>query len=236
MRPFSRFFEPLVQRLRCFCAVRSRDSAGNSGRGRATCDHFRPLKKLNVLVLMSTDSAKFCAEPTTRKGCSTWNDIDQQRTHNAAKFQQRVPLPTIARQPRRLNAEYGAHLSLAQRVQQAFEARAACSVSRNSEIVINHIDILPAQRARTLHQTILAAFTFQVVFHLIGSGLTDVHTGSPGQMIRSDPIHRRPPRGSTWLAPASTAPIPGAAALARSRAVVRGHERLELLRTVVVGV
>src|SRR4029077_4992731 len=43
-------------------------SAGNSGRGRATCDHFRPLKKLNVLVLMSTDSAKFCAEPTTRKG------------------------------------------------------------------------------------------------------------------------------------------------------------------------
>src|SRR5438552_1117443 len=47
---------------------------GNSGRGSATCDHCRPLKKLNVLVLMSTDSAKFCAEPTTRKGCSTWND------------------------------------------------------------------------------------------------------------------------------------------------------------------
>src|SRR5947207_6770615 len=74
MRPFSRFFEPLVQRLRCFCAVRSPDSAGISGRGSATCDHCRPLKKLNVLVLMSTDSAKFCAEPTTRKGCSTWND------------------------------------------------------------------------------------------------------------------------------------------------------------------
>ena len=161
--------------------------------------------------------------------------VDQQCTDDAAKFQQGMPVPTIARQPRRLNAEHGADLPIAQRAQQAFKAGAPCSASRDSEIVVDYVDVLPAQRARTIDQSVLAALTFEVVLHLTRSGLTDVHTGPPGQMISGDLVHRRPPRGSSWPAPASTAPALGVAALALPVGVVR-WERRELLRTVFVGV
>src|SRR5260370_28331559 len=76
--------------------------------------------------------------------------VDQQRTDDAAKFQQGMPVPAIARQPRRLNAEHGADLPIAQRAQQTFKARAVCSASRDSEIVIDYVDSLPTQRARTI--------------------------------------------------------------------------------------
>src|SRR6266550_8103273 len=161
--------------------------------------------------------------------------VDQQRTDDTAKFQQGMPVPPIARQSRRLNAEHGADLPIAQRAQQAFKAGAACSASRDSEIVIDYVDFLPAQRACTIDQAILTTLTFKVVLHLTRRGLTDVHTGPPGQMISGDLIHRRPPCGSSSPAPASTAPAPGVAALARPMGVVQREPR-ELLRTVVVGV
>ena len=50
--------------------------------------------------------------------------VDQQCADYAAKLQQGMPVPAIARQPRRLNAEDGAHLPIAQRAQQAFKTRA----------------------------------------------------------------------------------------------------------------
>src|SRR5258708_16485089 len=161
--------------------------------------------------------------------------IDQQCTHDTAKVQQGMPFPTIACQPRRLNAEYGANLPIAEHAQQAFKSGAACSVPRNSEIVIDDIDVEPAQRPCTIGQAILPTFTFKVVFHLIRSGLTDVHTGPPSQMISGDLIHRRPPRGSSWPAPASTAPALGGVGLAPPKGVVRRGERRELRRTSVVG-
>src|SRR5439155_5044520 len=82
------------------------------------------------------------------------------------KFQQGMPVPPIARQSRRLNAEHGADLPIAQRAQQAFKAGATCSASRDSEIVIDYVDVLPAQRAHTIDQSVLAALTFKVVLHL----------------------------------------------------------------------
>ena len=100
---------------------------------------------------------------------------------------------------------------------------------RDPEIVIDNIDVEPAQRPCPIGQAILATFTFQVVFHLIRSGLTDVHTGPPSQMFRGDfIIHRRPPCGSSWPAPASTAPAPGGVGLAHPMGVVRRGERREL--------
>jgi len=53
--------------------------------------------------------------------------VDQQRTDDAAKLQQSMPVPAIARQPRRLNTEDGAHLPIAQRAQEAFKAMAESS-------------------------------------------------------------------------------------------------------------
>src|SRR5215472_14504744 len=49
--------------------------------------------------------------------------IDQKHTDNAAKFQQRMPLPAIARQSRCLDTKDSTHLPLAHRVQQSFKAR-----------------------------------------------------------------------------------------------------------------
>src|SRR5256885_6992345 len=89
--------------------------------------------------------------------------------------------------------------------------------------------------ARTIDQAILAALTLKVVLHLTKRGLTDVHTGPPGQMISGDLIHRRPPCESSWPALASTAPAPGVAVLVRPKGVVQWEPR-ELLRTSVVGV
>src|ERR1017187_5523463 len=161
--------------------------------------------------------------------------VDQQRTDDAAKVQQGMPVPAIARQPRRFNAEDGADLPIAQFAQQTFKAGAVCPGSRDPEIVIDHIDVLPAQRTCTIDKGILAPLAFQIVLHLIRRGLTDVHTSPPGQMISGDLVHRRPPRGSSWPAPASNAPGPGVAALARPVEVVR-RERRAVLRIVVVGV
>jgi hypothetical protein len=42
--------------------------------------------------------------------------------------------------------------------------------------------------ARTINQAVLAALTFKVVLPLTRRGLTDVHTGPPGQMISRDLI------------------------------------------------
>src|SRR5438128_3367270 len=146
-----------------------------------------------------------------------------------------MPIPTITRQPRCLNTEDGANLPIAQLAQQPFKTGAACSRSRDPEIVIDYIDVLPAQRACMIDQGILAPLAFKIVLHLIRRGLTDVHTSPPGQMISGDLVHRRPPRGSSWPVPASTAPAPGVAALARPVGVVR-RERLAVPRRVVVGV
>src|SRR5260370_40848100 len=72
-----------------------------------------------------------------------------------------------------------------------------------------------------IDKAILAPLAFKIVLHLTGCGLTDVHTGPPGQMISGDLVHGHPSRGSSWPVPAATAPVPGVAALARPVGVVR---------------
>src|SRR5215831_13788884 len=167
--------------------------------------------------------------------------IDQKDTDDAAKFQKRVPLPPIACQSRCLHTKDSTHLPTAYRAQQAFKTGTRNSLSRDSEVFINHFDILPTQRTRTIHETILEPFAFLVVFHLIRRGLTDVHVGPPHQMVCGDfiarIIHCCRPRGFSWPAPASTVSAPDVVALAHSREVVPGPERREpLLRKVVVGI
>src|ERR1022692_2700280 len=136
-----------------------------------------------------------------------------------------MPVPAIARQPRCLNAEDRAHLPIAERAQQAFKTGAVCSRSGNPQIVVDHIDVSPAQRACTIDKGILAPLAFKIVLHLTRCRLTDVHTSPPGQMISGDLIHGRPPRGSSWPAPASTAPAPGVAAVARPVEAVSRERR-----------
>src|ERR1017187_1805319 len=146
-----------------------------------------------------------------------------------------MPVPAIARQPRRLNAEDSAHLPIAERAQQAFKTGAVCFRAGNPQIVVDHIDVSPAQRACMIDKGILAPLAFKIVPHLTGCGLTDVHTSPPGQMISGDLVHGRPPRGSSLPVPASTAPAPGTAAVARPVEGVR-RERRAVPRRVLVGI
>src|SRR5260370_40201724 len=132
-----------------------------------------------------------------------------------------MPLPVRACQPRRLNAEDRTDLLIAHRRQQTFKAGATDSGSRDPQIVVDDVDILPAQFARMIDKAILASLAFQIVPHLLWRGLTDVHTSPPCQMISGDLVHSRPPRASSSPLPAATAPAPGAAALARPAEIVR---------------
>ena len=50
--------------------------------------------------------------------------IDEQRPHNAAELQQRVPVSPVACQARRFDAQNRADLAIAKQAQQSFEARA----------------------------------------------------------------------------------------------------------------
>jgi len=77
-----------------------------------------------------------------------------------------MPLPVSARQTRRFSAEDGAELPIAHCRQQTFKAGAAYSGSRDPQIVVDDVDILPAQGACMIDKAILAPFAFQVVPHL----------------------------------------------------------------------
>src|SRR5260370_24294192 len=136
-----------------------------------------------------------------------------------------MPLPVRACQPRRLNAEDRTDLLIAHRRQQTFKAGATDSGSRDPQIVVDDVDILPAQFARMIDKAILASLAFQIVPHLLWRGLTDVHTSPPCQMISGDLVHRRPPRASSSPLRAATAPAPGAAAPARPVEIVRREQR-----------
>src|SRR5258708_39437799 len=97
-----------------------------------------------------------------------------------------MPVPAVARQPRRFHAEDGSNLPIAQSPQQAFKAGAACSGSRDSEIVVDDVDILPAQRTCPIGESILPALAFEVMLHLIRRGLAELNTSPPGNWISSD--------------------------------------------------
>jgi hypothetical protein len=93
--------------------------------------------------------------------------IDQEDTDDVAKLQQRMPLPIRARQPRRLDAEDGTDLLIAHRRQKTFKAGATDSGSRDHQIVVDDVDILPPQGACTIDKAILASLAFQIVPHLL---------------------------------------------------------------------
>src|SRR3984957_1725340 len=103
-----------------------------------------------------------------------------------------MPIAAIAPQPRRFNAKDSADLPIAQRAQQPFKTGAARSGSRDPEVVIDHLDVLPAQCACTIDKIILEPWALQIVLQLTRRRLTDVPSGPPGQMVSGDLFHRRP--------------------------------------------
>ena len=77
-----------------------------------------------------------------------------------------MPVPAVAEPAAMPQSEHCADLPIAQRAQQALKAGAACSGSRNPEIIIDYINLLPAERACTIDQAILAPLAFSIVLAL----------------------------------------------------------------------
>src|SRR6266571_6361403 len=93
-----------------------------------------------------------------------------------------MPLPTIARQARGLDAEHGTHCARAHRAHQLLESGPLDHPrSRASQILVQDHDLLETQLTSVILQTILPTLTLPMLQHLAGRGLTNVDNRSAFQ-------------------------------------------------------
>jgi hypothetical protein len=118
--------------------------------------------------------------------------IDDHRADQAAKFDQSVPVASIARQARRLDGKHGTNAAFTDRCKQPLESRTVDARTRAAEIVINDCHIRPAESTSTVGKAILTPSALMIVGKLVDGGLSNVDEGAPRQMIRRD-LHRLPP-------------------------------------------
>jgi hypothetical protein len=76
--------------------------------------------------------------------------VNNQRTHETTKFQKRMPIATVARQPRGLDREHGADVALTYCGQQFLEARPRDATARAAKIVVDYLNIIPSELPRSL--------------------------------------------------------------------------------------
>src|ERR1700758_5364353 len=112
----------------------------------------------------------------------------------STELDQRMPVATVAGQPRCLDRKDGADPPLTDRSQQALEAGPIDSASRAAEIIVDALDRGPAELSGTIGEPVLTAAALRIVQNLIGRRLADVDKGAATQMVSRDLGHRRPPR------------------------------------------
>jgi hypothetical protein len=122
--------------------------------------------------------------------------IDDQRARQAAEINQMMPVPAVARQPRRLDAVDRTDGAGAKLADQALEARTGRKTgTRPPEIVIDDGDGFEAGGAGSIGQSVLALLALQVAEHLRHRRLAYVDDGATRQMVSGDlGAHREPPR------------------------------------------
>ena len=118
--------------------------------------------------------------------------IDDHRANQTAKLDQRVPVPPVARQTRRLDGEHGTDAAFTDRREQPLEAWTADARTRAAKIVIDDRYFRPAESASPFGEAILTPSALMIVGKLVGGGLPDVDEGAALQMVRRD-LHRFPP-------------------------------------------
>ena len=94
--------------------------------------------------------------------------VDDEAAHQRAELQQRVPVTAVASQARGLDGDHGTDLAVADRGQQPLEARASDATGGHAEVIVDHHNLGPAERARPICQRILASTTLVVMAQLIG--------------------------------------------------------------------
>src|SRR3954471_5780807 len=119
--------------------------------------------------------------------------IGDQRANQAAELEQRVPVTAVAGEPRSLDRDDGADAALTDGGKELLKARPGNAGAGAAEIVVNHLNGGPPQRAGAIDQGVLPAATLVIVEDLIGRRLADIKDSAAGQVFRRDLGHRRPP-------------------------------------------
>src|SRR5947208_16219010 len=148
-------------------------------RGTASCHH--PLHAEQQAIV---------GMPRIIKSVLVYDDGPDKST----ELDQRMPVAAVAGQPGCLDRKYGADPPLADRSQQALEARPIDAASRAAQIIVDDLDCGPAHLSSTLGEPVLTAAALRIVQKLIGRRLADVDESSAAQVVSRDLGHRRPPR------------------------------------------
>ena len=120
--------------------------------------------------------------------------VNDQRSDQAAELEQRVPVAAVAGEPRGLDRDHGADAPLADGGEQLLEARTGDAGAGAAEIVVDHLDGSPPQRAGAVGESVLPTAALVIVENLIGGRLADIDESAAGQVFRRDLGHRRLPR------------------------------------------
>src|SRR5207249_3348606 len=118
-------------------------------------------------------------------------EVHQHRAHQAAHPDQVMPVATVPRQSRSLDANHGADFAAADFSDQALESGALHQAGpRASQVVVDHHDLLKAELARLVGQAILPSLALLVLKHLLGGRLPKVNDRPSMQpLIREFRIH-----------------------------------------------
>src|SRR6266481_7944107 len=137
--------------------------------------------------------------------------IDQHRVDHAADLDQRLPVSAVAGKTRDLARCDGADLAEAHLCHHPLEAGALDPArSGTAKIVIDHLDLGPAERHKAIAHGILQRAALAVVQNLMGRRLPHVEERLALEVMRADLVrdHDRPPpssqSGSCRHAPGST--------------------------------
>jgi hypothetical protein len=89
-----------------------------------------------------------------------------------------MPISTIARKARSIEAQHGTDLSSAKSSNQAVEAGPFCGAARRAtKIVVDHFNVGEATLTRNFDKLLLALLALQVRLDLLRRGLTDIDHG-----------------------------------------------------------
>src|SRR6478735_3174256 len=89
------------------------------------------------------------------------------RPDKSTELDQRMPVTTVAGQPRCLDRKYGADPPLTDRSQQALKARPIDAASRAAEIIVDDLDRGPVELPSTIDEPVLTASALRIVQKLI---------------------------------------------------------------------
>src|ERR1700757_1417460 len=153
--------------------------------------------------------------------------VDDERVDQSTELDQRVPVAAITGKTRRLDREHSADTTLANRCEQPLEAGTRDAAGRAAEVVVDDLDIAPAELLSAIDETVLAPPALVIVSKLVCCRLPDVDAGAAGEMLSRDLGHRR----SLHLTPLPAPPRSRAAA-PRSPSLARSFELHAVRRAV----